>query len=110
MKQYVIDQLRPADYFKLKSCIEMNCQFSGFPGIYWLILPDDMLEKIQIEHQDCKPFYFALELSEFALSCEFLIRTIKSVRCDCMGYASVSQRNWLIQTIDDFFHQLEITV
>jgi len=106
MKQYVIDQLRPNDYFKIKAYLDMNLRLSGIPDIYWLILPQDMLEGNQAEHSDCHPLYFALELSQSALSCELLVRTLSHVRCDCMRYASLAQRNWLIQTIDDICDQL----
>jgi hypothetical protein len=110
MKQYVIDQLRPNDYFKIKGYLDMNFQQSGIPDVYWLILPQDMQEGIQTEHADCWPFYFALELGTSVLSCELLVRTLCQVRCDCMGYASPAQRNWLIQTVDDMFDQLEIAI
>jgi hypothetical protein len=106
MKQYVIDQLRPNDYFKIKAYLDMNLKLSGIPDIYWLILPQEMLEGNQAEHADCQPLYFALELSQSALSCELLVRTLSHVRCDCMRYASLAQRNWLIQTIDDICDQL----
>ena len=106
MKQYVIDQLRPNDYFRIKAYLEMNLRQSGIPDIYWLILPQDILGEIQAEHADCQPFYFALELCQSALSCELLVRTLSHVRCDCMCYASPEQRNWLIQTVDDICDQL----
>ncbi len=106
MKQYVIDQLRPNDYFKIKAYLDMNLRLSGIPDIYWLILPQEMLEGNQAEHADCQPLYFALELCQSALSCELLVRTLSHVRCDCMRYASLAQRNWLIQTIDDICDQL----
>lgn len=88
----------------------MNLRQSGIPEIYWLILPRDLLDGIQAEHADCQPFYFALELSQTALSCELLVRSLNHVRCDCMGYASPAQRNWLIQTVDDIGSQLEIAI
>ncbi len=110
MKQYVIDQLRPSDYFKVKGYLDMNLQPSGIPDVYWLVLPDDLQAGLQSEHADCRPFYFALELGPSSLSCELLVRTLHQVRCDCMGYATPAQREWLIQTVDDMFHQLEIAI
>lgn len=110
MKQYVVDQLRPDDYFRLKAYLDMNLRQSGVPDVYWLILPQDMHEGIQVEHADCQPFYFAIELCQSALSCELLVRTLSHVRCDCMHYASTAQRNWLIQTVDDIFYLLEIAI
>jgi hypothetical protein len=110
MKQYVIDQLRPDDYFRIKAYLDMNLRQSGIPDVYWLILPQDMLEGIQTEHVDCQPYYFALELCQSALSCELLVRTLCRIRCDCMYNATPLQRNWMIQTVDDIFSQLEIAI
>ncbi len=110
MKQYVIDQLRPDDYFRIKAYLDMNFRQSGVPDVYWLILPQDMLEGTQAEHTDCQPFYFALELCHSVLSSELLVRTLSHVRCDCMRYASLTQRNWLIQTVDDIFNLLEVAI
>lgn len=86
----------------------MNLRQSDIPDIYWLILPQDLLEDLQAEHADCRPYCFALELCQSALSCELLVRTLNQVRCDCMCYASPAQRNWLIQTVDDICNHLEI--
>jgi hypothetical protein len=110
MKQYVIDQLRPDDYFRIKAYLDMNLHQSGIPDIYWLILPQYMQEGIQAEHAGCQPFYFALELCPSSLSCELLVRTLSHVRCDCVHYASPAQRDWLIQTVDDICNQLEISI
>ena len=110
MKQYVIDQLRPDDYFKLKAYLDTNCQSSNIPGIYWLDLPQKLLEETQKSHIDCQPFCFAIELSQTGLSCELLVRTLAQIRCDCVNYASVSQRNWLIHAMDDICSQLEINI
>ena len=110
MKQYVIDQLRPDDYFRIKAYLDMNLWQSGIPDIYWLILPQDLQEGCQAEHADCQPFCFALELCQSALSCELLVRTLCHIRCDCMCYATPAQRNWLIQTVDDICNQLEIAI
>jgi hypothetical protein len=110
MKQYVIDQLRPNDYSRIKAYLDMNLRQSGIPEIYWLILPQELHEGIQVEHADCRPFYFALELFQSELSCELLVRTLSHIRCDCMCYATLAQRNWLIQTVDDICNQLEIAI
>jgi hypothetical protein len=110
MKQYVIDQLRPDDYFRIKAYMDMNLRQSGIPDVYWLILPRDVLVGIQADHTDCQPYYFALELCQSALSCELLVRTLSHLRCDCMRYASPPQRNWLIQSVDDIFNILEIAI
>jgi hypothetical protein len=109
MKQYVIDELRPDDYRKLKQHLDAKHPAAEFDGLYWLPLDEQMLEAVQLEHSDCQPFYFALELSPDRLTCELLVRTNQRSRCQCIQYASERQRNWLVQAVDSIFEMLEIT-
>lgn len=100
MKQYVIDELRPEDYQKLKACLDADYAVDGFEGLYWLPLDEKEYDGFQIRHDECRPYYFALELAPERLACELLVRTNKRVRCDCIRYATEHQRNWLFRTVD----------
>jgi hypothetical protein len=53
---------------------------------------------------------FALMLEENALFCELLVRIKTNIRCDCMGYATVEQRNWLVDWADAVLEKLSICV
>jgi hypothetical protein len=108
MKQYVIDELRPQDCLKLKAYLENRFGSSVIAGIYWIALEDSILTDVQSAHDGCRPHYFALDLGENRLACELLVRTQSRMRCDCMGYATETQRNWLVRLIDDIFADLEI--
>ncbi len=110
MKQYVIDQLRPDDYFKIRGYLESNCASTALPDIFWLYLPPELWTDVQTVHKDCSPFYMALELTQASLSCELLVRTPSRLRCDCMGYASRIQRDWVIETVEDMCRNLEISL
>ena len=79
-------------------------------GLYWLPLKEDLLTGMHASHKECKPHYFALELLEDRLSCEFLVRAENSIRCDCIRYASKAQREWLIEFIDTILEKLEINI
>lgn len=79
-------------------------------GLYWLPLGDELLTGIHADHKECGPHYFALELQEDRLACEFLVRAEQTVRCNCIRYASQVQRDWLIDYIDSIFEKLEISV
>lgn len=35
-------------------------------------------------------------LEESYLSCELLVRIKNNIKCDCMGYATKEQRDWLV--------------
>ncbi|HUT42914.1 MAG TPA: hypothetical protein VMW95_01155 [Desulfobacterales bacterium] len=110
MKQYVIDELRPKDYELVKAYLEKNFSSSDVNGIYWIQLDQNILTRIQAEHTDCQPFYFAVDLESNLITFELLIRTKKRIRCDCMGYATEKQRNWLIHLADSIFDKLEIKI
>jgi hypothetical protein len=108
MKQYVIDELRPDDYKKLKAYLDKNFNSSNIEEIYWIPFEPESLTDIQTEHTECQPFYFAIELKHDFLACELLVRTNSRVRCDCMSYATQKQLIWLISFVDSMFNKLEI--
>ena len=108
MKQYVIDELRSADYKALKTYLTEQYGPAEMDGIYWIPVAADMLTDIQSEHTECRPQYFAVDLDGNRLACEFLVRSKNRVRCDCIDYATEHQRNWLIGLIDNIFNRLQI--
>ncbi len=108
MKQYVIDELRPADYKALETYLDTQYGPAAMDGIYWIPLEADILTDIQSAHTECRPQYFAVDLDDNRLACEFLIRSKNRVRCDCLHYATESQRNWLIGLIDNIFDRMQI--
>jgi len=108
MKQYVIDELRPADHQMLKAYLEERFGPAALGSIYWVPLDGGLLTKVQAEHRQCQPYYFALELSRERVACELLVRTKNNVRCSCMAYATAKQRNWLIEMVDAIFSRLKI--
>lgn len=110
MKQYVIDGLRLEDYRKLKDYLDSAVESSPLAGIYWLELEPSLLTPIQREHVNCKPHVFAFMLEETYLSCELLVRIKNTIKCDCMAYATVKQRNWLMDTVDAILEKLDIRI
>jgi hypothetical protein len=108
MKQYVIDEIRPQDYGKIKTYLDETFSASGLDGLYWLPLEETLLSEVQQAHRECAPFFMGLELTEDRLAGEFLVRTRKRVRCDCIQYADKRQRDWLIETMDAMFDRLGI--
>ena len=110
MKQYVIDQLRPADYEAVKAYLDENYSSSIVKGIYWIPLDQSMLTELQAEHTECQPFYFAVDLEQNFMASELLIRTQNKMRCSCMSYADEKQRNWIIQFADAIFDRLNIKI
>lgn len=110
MKQYVVDQLRPNDYEKIKTYLDENFGTATVDGIYWVPIDPEMLSRQQAEHTDCQPFYFAVELEPNSVSFELLVRTRKKIRCSCIGFADEQQRNWIIGFADAVLERLEISI
>ena len=108
MKQYVIDELRPADFDKIKAYLDKNLVSSDVDGIYWLPLDEENLTDTQAKHTECRPFYFAVDLEPNIMACELLVRTKNRIRCSCISYATEKQLSWLIRYIDAIFDKLEI--
>ncbi|NOX35717.1 MAG: hypothetical protein GXP56_18640 [Deltaproteobacteria bacterium] len=110
MKQYLIDGLRLEDYQILKAYLDEHLKSSPLGGIYWLEVDRKLLTPIQKEHKGCQPHVFALMLEETYLSCEFLVRIEKNIRCNCMDYATNEQRNWLIEKADAILEKLGVCI
>ena len=106
MKQYVIDELRPEDYEALKKYLDEQFGQAEMGRIYWIPVAADLLTDIQLQHEECRPHFLALDLDQDRIACELLVRTKNRLRCDCIQYASEQQRNWLIQLIDNMFNRL----
>lgn len=108
MRQYRIDELRPADHEKLKRHLDEHYGPCQVEGLYWIPLQEDLLDDVQKAHGDCQPFCFAVELGQHEVSFELLIRTRNRVRCDCIRYANGAQRECIIQFADAMFEALKI--
>ena len=110
MKQYVIDELRPADFQKLKQYFDENHPAQAVAGLHWIYLDPELLGDLQAQHSGCRPFYFAVELMPNRISAELLVRAAGCIRCRCIAYATAAQRNWFIDRIDAILDKLEIRV
>ena len=110
MKQYVIDGLSPQNYQTLKEYLDKHLETASVEGIYWLELDREVLTSVQSTHESCGPHLFALMLENTYLSCELLVRIKTNIKCDCMGYATKMQRDWLIDQTDAILETLSICI
>ena len=108
MKQYVVDELRPGDYQKVKAHLDGSFPAGSIDGVYWIPIAENLLSPDQAAHTECHPLCFAVDLEPERLICELLLRTQQRLRCSCIGYATEAQRNWIIQVIDGIFRKLDI--
>lgn len=108
MKQYVIDEIRPHEHQTLKAYLDERFGDPTMDGVYWIPVEKALLSPRQRAHDECQPFFFALELLPQSLAVELLVRTRQRIRCDCIAYATEAQRNWIINTVDAVFEALEL--
>jgi hypothetical protein len=110
VKQYLIDELRPNDYKKIKEYMDKTFQSQNHPieGMYWVPLSPDLMDSVQVAHTGCQPFYFAVILEPTSIYFELLLRTRNRMRCDCIHYANERQRNSIIEFADSVFERLEL--
>jgi hypothetical protein len=110
MKQYVIDQLRESDHKKVFEFLQKNAEASEFGDIFWILLPEELYSDTQMEHQQCKPFCFAVNLSIKQVDFELLVRSRRIMRCNCIRYADKKQRDYLIDYADRMLEDLNIKI
>jgi len=112
MRTYLVEDFRPEQ-------LELVCQrlaamgLSGsLDGIYYLPLPLDLLTDEQREHHaECGPYIFVLEVSgETSLKLELLVRAQGKLRCSCVMYATAEQRAHIMDYLDGFLRELDISV
>ncbi|MDR3089211.1 MAG: hypothetical protein LBU39_05275 [Desulfobulbaceae bacterium] len=100
MRVLIIDELSPMERDNIESWLKRNLAPGPLPGLFWLEIPAELLEKSQAEHPAHGPFRFSLELGRDNLRLELLIRNSAALHCSCTAYASVQQRQFALETLD----------
>lgn len=115
MRAYLIEDLNDEDYKTvIKAFDELG--FKGpLEGIYYIPLPEELLQPEQVDHKDeCGPYFMALEGIEMyesnSFKLELLARGRKKMRCSCITYATPKQREHMIEYLDQFIEELEVSV
>lgn len=105
MRQFVIDELSPQERDNLDSYLKRSLTQGPMIGIYWLMLPDDLYAKAQQGHDDCGPFYLAVELDEQRLIFELLVRSTSNLHCSCIAFTTAAQRQFVLAFIDQMLEE-----
>jgi hypothetical protein len=102
MRSYLIDEISPSEIKKTNEFLSKNAIKSNLEGIFWVKIPDDILDPTQYEHKDCRPHVFAIEMGRDWIKLEFFIRSLHNMRCSCPNFCTTQQRNHII----NFAHNL----
>ncbi|HWR04218.1 MAG TPA: hypothetical protein VN419_09375 [Humidesulfovibrio sp.] len=112
MRSYLIEDFYPEHLEKIVATLKAKGCSGSLDGIFYLTLPDELLTDVQREHAaECGPHMLVLEVvDEATLKLELLVRAQKKLRCECVMYSTPAQREHIIDYIDDFIRQLDISV
>ena len=71
MKQYLLDEIARADLPRVREYLSEHALTSSLEDVWWVDLPEELLSPEQFEHQQCRPFRFAVELGDDFVRFEF---------------------------------------
>jgi hypothetical protein len=108
MRQYLLDEIRKPDIDRIRHYLDEHAIRAGLEGIWWVELQQDQLNETQYTHPDCQPFCFAIELGDDFVKFELLIRSRKTMRCPCIGYATNQQRDSIMGFADQMLAELNV--
>ncbi len=108
MRQYVIDEFSKEERANIESYLKRTLKPGPVEGLYWMEVPQDLLSRDQLGHEDCGPFCFAVELEAEAVCFEMLVRSQINLHCSCIAYASAVQRDFVLRFIDKMLQEEQI--
>ncbi|RLB86193.1 MAG: hypothetical protein DRH15_02220 [Deltaproteobacteria bacterium] len=108
MRAYLIDEISSSDMKKIRGFLSEHALKSSLSAIFWVKIPDDLLNSTQFAHANCRPHVFAVELGDHWVKLELYVRSLNTMRCSCPDYCTESQRNYVIQFANNMLEQLGI--
>ena len=108
MRQFVIDELSILERDNLESYLKRTLEPGPMAGIFWIELPDDLLAEKQRGHDQCGPFYLAVEIDEKRVCFELLVRSKTNLHCSCIAHATEAQRQFVLDFIDRMLAEEQI--
>jgi hypothetical protein len=108
MRYYLVDEISLSDMEKLNTFLGQDAIRSELEQLFWIQIPNELLNDIQVMHRECQPYQFAIELGNEWLKAEFFIRSKNNLRCACSEYCTPPQRDFIIQYIQDILETLDI--
>lgn len=108
MRSYLIDEISYPDMKKIDEFLKENAIKSDLEKIFWVKIPEDILNEIQFQHHNCQPYFFALELGQDWIKLEFFLRNLKNFKCECSGYCTNQQRDFILEYAQGMIKELGI--
>lgn len=108
MRQIVIDELSPMERDNIDSYLKRSLKQASMAGLYWIEIPPDLLNEKQQGHKDCAPYTLGVEIDRQSVRFELLVRSNTNLHCECIGYASSAQRQFVLDFIDTMLAEEQI--
>jgi hypothetical protein len=108
MRAYLIDELSFTDMEKITHFLTKNAIRSNMDEIFWIRIPEGLLSETQLQHIDCQPHVFAVELGKDWIKLELFVRNSKNMQCTCQGYCTSKQITYVTQFAADMIKHLGI--
>ncbi|MCJ7593597.1 MAG: hypothetical protein MUO52_02355 [Desulfobacterales bacterium] len=108
MRSYLIDEMSPHDIGRMREYLGQNSSPSELESIFWIPVPNHLLNEIQLRHGACHPLVFAVEVGSGWVKMEFLVRSRKGLKCECQDYATLEQMSFILNFTHQMIRELEI--
>ncbi len=111
MRTYLLEDIYETDLKKISNALTELEFTGGLDDLFYIPVPNELLQDEQKEHlNECGPYFMALEITESAISVELLVRGRNKLRCSCVCYATKEQRNHMLDYIDKFIDDLDVSL
>ncbi|MFC1867265.1 hypothetical protein ACFL0H_03935 [Thermodesulfobacteriota bacterium] len=108
MRSYLLDEVSVSDIGKIVGFLNENALRSGMEKLFWVEIPKDCFNETQVQHIECQPYFFAIELGTDWIKTEFFVRTLKNLQCQCSGYCNLRQGNFIFNFMEIMLKELDI--
>lgn len=108
MRSYYIDEIQKNDIERINLYLKEHAERSGVDRLFWIRVPDDVLNRLQWEHEACRPHVLAVELGDTWLKFELFVRNRTNINCACCDYATREQTRFILNFAETMIQALEI--
>ena len=108
MKYLLLDEIRTSDMEKIRKYFIQNTIEATIGDVFWIEVPKDLLNEIQLSHTACAPHVIAVELDKNSVQFELFVRSRATLNCQCMGYSNRQQRDFIFSYAENMLDTLGI--
>lgn len=102
MRAYLMDEIAAKDMQRIAAHLETSALRSNLKDLFWVEMPEALLDDIQRRSKGKASLVFAVELGKDWIKLEFFLRDLKDLRCPSAGYCTARQRDFII----DYAHRI----